>query len=402
MLTTEATKTRSAVSSRRGRQWLNSARECARGSVLILGATVRSKHEEAASLGNETAKEPSVDPVLMQPPVAVVEQIGQHQVRVSHVEIPDVSAVSATPVEGIPQGGDLQRVATTLQEASEDLLSELAEGRLPAAAGKRLSEFLLAQTETGEREPGGVNSLQVDAEVSEPMESWTLPKPGTDPGRSSDVGTTDKDKDDPGNQADSDSLPKPDSELKGILESIHERFSSAGSALLMFSGCEPGGQLSELCARVALELAGQDLGPVLLVDADDRRIMSQQDGSQELVGVSDALSTGEDWFPLLRTHAATGLDFLPRGQHRLRGQEWMTSGVKLAHQLRARYRFVCICTGEASSASARLWSELSDGCFVMVRLQHSGRLESRLAITELKSHGARILGCVATGSPVTS
>ena len=64
--------------------------------------------------------------------------------------------------------------------------------------------------------------------------------------------------------------------------------------------------------------------------------------------------------------------------------------------MKTEYQYVCVAVGDAHSKAAKLWSDVCDGSYLLVSIKNSNGTIAKSAVTELKTNGARLLGCIAT------
>jgi len=150
--------------------------------------------------------------------------------------------------------------------------------------------------------------------------------------------------------------------------------------------------------QVAVLLAERLTGKVLLVDGDMARCrLSEGLESGQRSGLSELLSgeaTGKDCFIPTATN---GLSFLPAGK--LRHYDVSTSGVvleKTLQDLAADFGWVLVEVGQAGSLGAAALARQTDATYLVVELGAVETVAAQKALTELRTAGARVLGCIAT------
>jgi Mrp family chromosome partitioning ATPase len=164
----------------------------------------------------------------------------------------------------------------------------------------------------------------------------------------------------------------------------------------MFAGSEHNPHTDTTCALVALALAEQNIGKVLLVDSNSAGELSAKRDLEGQAGLSEIVNEGADWPELITNQSAAALDFLPVGT--AVWEQW--GGAQrlslAAAEMKREYQFICVSAGDAHEQGARLWSGICDGSYLLVSLKNSNQTIAESAVTELQVSGARLLGCVAT------
>jgi Mrp family chromosome partitioning ATPase len=64
--------------------------------------------------------------------------------------------------------------------------------------------------------------------------------------------------------------------------------------------------------------------------------------------------------------------------------------------MKTKYQFICVSAGDAHLGSAKAWSQVCDGSYLLVGLNSTNETYAKSAITELQSSGSRLLGCIVT------
>lgn len=198
-------------------------------------------------------------------------------------------------------------------------------------------------------------------------------------------------------QATNDSQQELESELAGVVDSILKRATAGQPALLLFVASEANRHVDSTSATVATILAKRRLGTVLLIDSNaDSRELTFSSGQQNQPGLVEAVLEQTDWSPMIRTGAASGVDFMPLGQRDFSGTRIQPRLRKLVAELKQTYDYICVSAGSSDSVDARLWSDISDGCYLLVSQKNANQTLAQSAVAELQASGARLLGCVVT------
>ncbi len=180
-----------------------------------------------------------------------------------------------------------------------------------------------------------------------------------------------------------------------IADEIVKRFPVASPSVIMFAGSQASLHTDESCARVAAELAGRNLGRVLLIDSDfsDRRL-TKASGMSQQGGLSEVMNIAFPWQQAVLKSGSSKLDFMPAGN--CPHKRWIPKEQlrEALAESKSCYQFICVSVGDAHDAAASTWSELADGAFLLVSATHSSDSVAESAVTQLRSDGARLVGCI--------
>lgn len=184
--------------------------------------------------------------------------------------------------------------------------------------------------------------------------------------------------------------------ITDLATSILQRFPLAAPTVLLFVGSDNNPHVDSTSSQIAELLAECNIGKVLLIDSNPVGALSGDFGMARTPGLTDVLSSQEDWNALIANQEIANLDFLAAGT-----DAWDRWGSeqqlrRLAAELKQSYQFVCVSGGDAHSATTKFWSGVCDGSYVLVSLKNSNQAIAESAVTELRTCGARLLGCVVT------
>jgi Mrp family chromosome partitioning ATPase len=309
------------------------------------------------------------------------------------VSMPDVSDLSDST------NGAFDSPTSDVEELASALALANRARQTPASSPQRTD----AKVKTPTFSLGIVDEREPRADIAEPTTDWTE-KPATrEPSRTEPNA--------PQKQSQSDSqttesvtpqvphafdepLTKP---IGKLAESIVERFPLGDPTVLTFVGSESNLHIDETCAKIASELAGRKIGRILLVDADtSAKTLSRASGVESQPGLADVINKSTPWDSTIYGRSATGLDFLAAGTDSIRHAESESRMRHLVAELKQHYQFICVAAGDAHSHSARLWNDVSDGSYLLVSIKNSNETYAKSAVTEMRTCGARLLGCVVT------
>ncbi len=188
-----------------------------------------------------------------------------------------------------------------------------------------------------------------------------------------------------------------DEATQSVVDLILERSSPSAPVVLLFVGSEPNHHVDEMTARVAAALSDHGDSRVLLIDSDQvSRNLTAASRRQDDSGMTEIIEYNQDWRGNLLRNQRTNLDFIPVGNGSFGRWNQKELLRKAVCEMKTDYQFVCVSGGDAHSKAAKLWSDVCDGSYLLVSIKNSNGSVARSAVTELKSNGARLLGCVVT------
>ena len=180
-----------------------------------------------------------------------------------------------------------------------------------------------------------------------------------------------------------------------IADEIVKNFPAASPSVIMFAGSQATLHSDESCARVAAELAGRNLGRVLLVDSDfSGRRLTKASGMSAQGGLSEVMNIAFPWQDAVLKSGSSKLDFMPAGNcphKRWIPKENLREAIA---EIKRDYQFVCISVGDAHDSASSTWSEIADGAFLLVSAIHSSDSIAESAANQLRGEGARLIGCI--------
>ncbi len=255
-------------------------------------------------------------------------------------------------------------------------------------SSQTIAQALAEATETALNEIDDAIKLQTDtarSDLPEKTTDWTDQPETKESNRSGSKQTTKSEQ----NEA-----------IEPLVQAILERFPLAEPAVLLFVGSESNSHIDETCARVSNLLAARNVGRILLVDSDIiGHELSRASGLVGEPGISEVLNQNVAWKPLIYGGSATGLDFFPSGCGQFTHAKSQARLRTAIAEIKQEYQFICVSAGDAHSDSAKIWSDICDGSYLLVSMKNSNETFAKSAVTELQSSGARLLGCVVTDVP---
>ena len=190
--------------------------------------------------------------------------------------------------------------------------------------------------------------------------------------------------------------------ISKIADEIMHKYPVAASSIVMIAGSQASLHADETCARVAAELASRKLGRVLLIDSDfEGRRLTKASGMSKQAGLSEIMNIALPWDKAILKSGSSQLDFMAAGScahKRWTPKETLRESIA---EMRGDYQFICVSVGDAHSTAGALWSEMSDGAFLVVSATHSSDDVAASAVELLRDNGARMVGCIVADVPAT-
>jgi Mrp family chromosome partitioning ATPase len=186
--------------------------------------------------------------------------------------------------------------------------------------------------------------------------------------------------------------------IRDLADRLRQDAHETGSRTLLFVGIGDQSATHSALLHTAAILA-EEGGRVLLIDGD----LAQRSLTLELEAVQQAglsnlisanVSTASD---LILATAFQRLAFLPAGTQR--PAVLPTAGDRLTRvlgELTGSYDLLLIDGGRSNDAAAHVLARLADATYVVVQLGTVEASAAQAALRDLRSGGARVLGCVAT------
>ena len=189
----------------------------------------------------------------------------------------------------------------------------------------------------------------------------------------------------------------PSDEINQLVTSILERFPLASPAVLLFVSSEGNPHVDETAARVAAALSSRHIGKVLLVDGDvENHRLTLAGGMTDSNGLAECINLGQRWEEKIIAHDQSSFGFLPSGKCDIDSRNAKQQLINSVAEMKRDFQFVCVSAGSAHSAHAKLWYDCCDGSYLVVSLKSTNKTVAQSSVNELRSGGARLLGCVVT------
>lgn len=150
----------------------------------------------------------------------------------------------------------------------------------------------------------------------------------------------------------------------------------------------------QLAARLALGLAERREGDVLLVEPAGPRLALA--GDAHGAGLADVVAGRADWADAVSSAEMEGLSLIRFGstaapEDAPLNDQWRTALV----DLKRRYRFIVSAARPGECFASDAWLAAIDGVYLAVSLGDAPRRLVAACQSQLKSLGARLLGCIA-------
>lgn len=186
--------------------------------------------------------------------------------------------------------------------------------------------------------------------------------------------------------------------IRDLADRLRQDAHETGSRTMLFVGIGDESATHAALLHIAALLA-EEGGRVLLVDGDlAQRSLTLELESVQQAGLSDLISanapTAND---LIQPTAFQRLAFLPAGTQR---QAALSSAgdrlTRILGGLTGSYDLLLIDGGRSRDGAANVLARLADATYVVVQLGTVEANAAQAALRDLRSAGARVLGCVAT------
>lgn len=386
------------LTSRKGRYWLRDSRE---GSVETGNEDLpfRSVNQSQSYASDRTTTHESV--VVSIPNVAA---LNAKAAGIVDTTASDVAAMQQRSAPGYKVAENTRIVAPlpNLHQAPPPPKAETI-----ARAAQQLAAMAPIVAKTTQMD---ANASAIQAATQQPSIAYSeievqelpvLPLPTVEVAPAPPVSTEPLPKSDDAVDAARSSQSKSSSDSIGkIADEIVAKHPVASSSVIMIAGSQASLHADETCARVAAELAGRKLGRVLLVDSDFvGRRLTKASGMNSQGGLSEIINIALPWEKAILKSGSSKLDFMAAGScphKRWTPKETLRQAIA---EIRCEYQFVCVSVGDAHSSAGALWSQMSDGAFLVVSATHSSDSIAESAVEHLRENGARLAGCIVADVP---
>ena len=372
------------LSSQNGRYWLTDTRDEADASQdgLPFGSTggapaqdVRSQHQSVVvSIPDVAALNAKAAGVAGR--TAAVQAAAIQQTKAARLKRQTRIVESLPPLHQAPPAPKIATTARTMQNQAA------APVPVPAAT---YSELNVKELPTNSEPIQYIPPPAISYPVTEPVQPSAKPK-----------------KDDAVKAARSSQSKSSTDSISKIADEIVLKYPVAASSIVMVAGSQASLHADETCARVAAELASRKLGRVLLIDSDfEGRRLTKASGMSKQAGLSEIMNIALSWDRAILKSGSSQLDFMAAGScphKRWTPKEALREAIA---EMRGEYQFICVSVGDAHSTAGALWSEMSDGAFLVVSATHSSDEVAASAVDRLRDNGARMVGCVVADVPAS-
>lgn len=186
--------------------------------------------------------------------------------------------------------------------------------------------------------------------------------------------------------------------IRDLADRLRQDAHETGSRTMLFVGIGDESATHAALLHIAALLA-EEGGRVLLIDGDlAQRSLTLELEAVQQTGLSDLVSANVPAAnDLIQPTAFQRLAFLPAGTQRQTALP--SAGDRLARilgELTGSYDLLLIDGGRSSDAAASVLARLADATYVVVQLGTVEASAAQAALRDLRSSGARVLGCVAT------
>lgn len=223
----------------------------------------------------------------------------------------------------------------------------------------------------------------VRADISETPDDW-LPDRDTDEKRSN-------------KQAKPLNAPK--QAFRDLTDRVLEQFPLGPSSLLLVADVDGKSSGYAVAYQLALQLAQQNVGRILVVDAHfESRKLSERLSLGSECGLADLLCMRKRFSEMVCDSELPNLDVLPVGtesmcKRRNPDSTWIADHVL---PLKEAYQFVIVSVGNVFHRSAADWAPFCDASYMALELAASNQTIAKSGVLRLQQYGARLMGCVVT------
>lgn len=185
-----------------------------------------------------------------------------------------------------------------------------------------------------------------------------------------------------------------------LVESILAIHSHRRPTIVAFASTENNEQLASIMAGVGRTLIGRSDERVLIVDSDfGNNQLTRALDAKQMNGTSELTSEKTDLLDVITQTSVDRLYFLPVGQKRLSKFHQCESAIhRVVKGCVAQFGLVLVNVGDAHDKAANIWSNHTDGSYLLISMKNSNKAVAKSAVSQLNSSGARLIGCIASDS----
>ena len=190
------------------------------------------------------------------------------------------------------------------------------------------------------------------------------------------------------------------SDIEPLIDSILEYYPAGGTPIIALTATEENPQLAATVGRTVLSLASRTNGRFLLIDSDlQNGGLTYNMDRVGRPGLVELVNKKDEWQDAVFATGNPDIDFLPIGRSTFGNMEDISKWIgRTLPQFQQEYQYVIVSAGDAHEEQSQIWCGQASGSYLLVSLTSSNQFVAKSAVTHLKSHGARILGCVITDS----
>ena len=187
-------------------------------------------------------------------------------------------------------------------------------------------------------------------------------------------------------------------EFEELVSQLRGRFPGNISRVISFAGSEANPQTPYTCVAVARCLENAIDGRILVIDSDlDSGEFSRIQSTDKKAGLTNCLTQNLNWRTTVYQTRSSKVDFLSLGNQKIRKLNQANEHLAaLLGDLRNEYEYICVNVGDAHNEAACLWSDRSDGTYLVVSMIHSSQTVAKSAVNQIKNYGGRLIGCVVS------
>ena len=144
---------------------------------------------------------------------------------------------------------------------------------------------------------------------------------------------------------------------------------------------------NQVASNLARELAGKNIGKILLVDSHlEERALTQELAPKSELGFADVISMDRHLGEAIFDSGEPNLDFLPAGTAIMcrRRDQQQKKLAEIVQDVKTRYQFVVVATGSAFGHGANVWARNSEATYVTVSMSQSNQTIAKTGVQVLQ------------------
>ena len=188
------------------------------------------------------------------------------------------------------------------------------------------------------------------------------------------------------------------SQFGPLVDSIVEEYPAGGTPIIALVATEENKHLPIAVGRTAFLLQSNHQCKILMIDADiENSSLTYRMERAGQPGLTDLVTGKHEWNECIEPTSVDQIDFLPVGRSGFRDSEnvanWMAKSMT---DFNSNYDYVIVCGGDAHTKHGVQCCSRANAAYLLVNMKSSNQSIAKSAVSHLRSHGARLLGCVVS------